>query len=138
MADVKGLKVLVVDDEPDSVSYATSALREMGLQVISASDGVEGLDKVCSEMPDLVILDIQMPEKDGFSVLVDMKEDPQLRTIPVVMLTAVGERTGIHVSAAQVGEYLGEEPDAYVEKPVDPQVLQQTVRRILSARADAE
>ena len=125
-------KVLVVDDEPDAVEFVRAVMEEAGYQVVTASDGVEGLEKAAKEKPDLVLLDVQMPRKDGFVAFTEMRQDPQLKAIPVVMLTGVGERTGIRFSAEDMGDYLGEEPDAYVEKPVDPEVLQETVRKLLS------
>lgn len=124
-------KILVVDDEPDAVEFVRTVMEEAGYDVISASGGIEGLEKARAEMPGLVILDIQMPGKDGFSTFTDMRKDPELKGIPVVMLTGVGERIGIRFSASDMGEYLGEEPEAYVEKPVDPEALQQTVERVL-------
>ena len=124
-------KVLVVDDEPDAVEFVRAVMEEAGYQVVTASDGVEGLEKAAKEKPDLVLLDVQMPRKDGFVAFTEMRQDPQLKAIPVVMLTGVGERTGIRFSAEDMGDYLGEEPDAYVEKPVDPEVLQETVRKLL-------
>jgi len=131
MTQCSSEKILVVDDEPDAVEFVRTILEEGGYEVVAASNGVEGLQKARSEKPDLVVLDIQMPKKDGFGVFADMRRDSELRSIPVVMLTGVGERTGIHFSAEDMGEYLGEEPSAYVEKPVDPDVLRQTVDRLL-------
>ncbi len=124
-------KILVVDDEPDAVEFVKTVLEEAGHEVISASNGVEGLEKARAESPALVILDVQMPEKDGFGTFADMRRDPELKSIPVVMLTGIGEKTGIRVSAMDMKDYLGEEPDAYIEKPVDPDVLQQTVHDVL-------
>ena len=120
-----------MDDEPDAVEFVRAVMEEAGYQVVTASDGVEGLEKAAKEKPDLVLLDVQMPRKDGFVAFTEMRQDPQLKAIPVVMLTGVGERTGIRFSAEDMGDYLGEEPDAYVEKPVDPELLQETVRRLL-------
>lgn len=132
MEDAVKPTVLVVDDEPDAVKYVTAVLEEAGYRTVSASNGAEGLEKARAEKPDLVILDIQMPGKDGLSVFVDMKKAPELRSIPVIMLTAIGERTGIRVSAAEMGDYFGLEPSAYVEKPVEPEVLRKIVEKVLS------
>ncbi len=132
MEDAVKPTVLVVDDEPDAVTFVTAVMEEAGYRAVSASNGAEGLEKARAEKPDLVILDIQMPGKDGFSVFVDMKKAPELRSIPVVMLTATGERTGIRGSAAEMGEYFGLEPSAYVEKPVEPEVLREIVEKVLS------
>ena len=131
MSEESRARVLVVDDEPDAVEFVKTVMEEAGYEVISASNGVEGLEKARAERPALIILDVQMPQKDGFSTFADLRKDPQLKSIPVVMLTGVGERTGIHFSARDMADYLGQEPNAYVEKPVDPAVLQRTVREAL-------
>lgn len=131
MAEGGTKKVLVVDDEPDAIEFVTAVLEEAGYEVCSASDGVEGLAMARQERPDLVILDVQMPEKDGFATFADMRKDPELKSTPVIILTGVGERTGLRFSTAEMAEYLGEEPDAYVEKPVDPLTLQTAAQRLL-------
>lgn len=123
--------VLVVDDEADAVEFVRTALEEAGYEVAAASNADEGLAIARTTQPRLVIMDVQMPGKDGFSAFAEMSRDPRLRTIPVVMLTGVGGRLGISFSAQQMGDFLGEEPAAYVEKPVDPGVLQQTVQDVL-------
>ena len=132
MAEEIKRKVLVVDDEPDAVEFVQAVLEEAGYEVAGAADGVAGLEAARAQAPDLVILDVQMPGKDGFTVFAEMRKDPELAGIPVIMLTGVGERMGISFSAEAMGDYLGEEPDAYVEKPVDPDILQSTVRDLLA------
>ncbi len=124
-------KILVVDDEADAVEFVRAIMEEAGYEVVSASNGVEGLEKAQAEKPDLVILDVQMPEKDGFATFADMKKDPELKAIPVVMLTGVGKKVGISFSSQDMGDFLGEEPNAYVEKPVNPEILQETVQKLL-------
>ena len=131
MGEEGARRVLVVDDEPDAVEFVKTVLEEAGCEVLSASNGVEGLQRAREESPDLVILDVQMPEKDGFSTFDDMKKDPELKAIPVIMLTGVGEKTGLKFSATDMGDFFGEEPDAYIEKPIDPQLLEETVREML-------
>jgi len=126
-------KILVVDDEPDAVEFVTAVLEEAGYEVSSASNGVEGLKKAREEQPALVVLDVQMPERDGFAVFADMRADPDLKSTPVIMLTGIAEKTGIRFSAEDMGDYLGAEPAAYVEKPVDPTALQETVRKVLGS-----
>ena len=131
MGQEGGRRILVVDDEPDAVEFVKAVLAEAGYEIISASNGVEGLQKARDGEPDLVILDVQMPEKDGFATFDDMRKDPALKAIPVVMLTGVGERTGLKFSAADMGDYFGEQPDAYIEKPIDPQLLVEAVQKAL-------
>jgi len=124
-------EVLVVDDEPDSVEFVSTVLEEAGYEVRSVSNGDAGLASARRKTPDLIILDVQMPGKDGFVVFAELRRDPRLRGIPVIMLTGVEEKVGISFSANEMSEFLGHEPDAYVEKPVDPATLHQTVQRLL-------
>ena len=131
-------KILVVDDDPDAVEFVRTVMEEAGYEVIPASDGVEGLQRAREESPALAIVDIQMPQKDGFTMFADMRKDEKLKAIPVVMLTGVGERVGIRFSARDMGDYLGEEPEAYIEKPVDPALLQETVNRLLGREVEDE
>jgi len=125
-------KILVVDDEPDCVLFATTVMEEAGFEALSAANGVEGLEKARAEKPDLVILDIQMPEKDGFATLVDIRKIPELAETPIVMLTGITERIGIKYSPDDMAEYFGVKPDAYVEKPINPEALQETVKGLLA------
>ncbi|MCK5327145.1 MAG: response regulator [Candidatus Latescibacteria bacterium] len=125
-------KILVVDDEPDAVEFVTEILSDLeGVSVISAADGVEGLEKAKTEGPDLIVLDVQMPKKDGFSMFSDLKQDPVTKDISVIMLTGVTARMGLKFSAEDMGEYMGAEPEAYIEKPIDPGALLQAAKKIL-------
>ena len=124
-------RILVVDDEPDAVEFVRAVLEEAGYEVTSAPNGDQGIQAARALKPDLVILDVQMPGKDGFTAFADMRKDPELRAIPVIMLTGVRKRLGVAFSAGDMADYLGEEPNAYVEKPVDPRVLQERVRGLL-------
>ena len=133
MAEQSKGKVLIVDDEPDAVEFVTAVLEEAGYEVTGAADGEAGLAAARAEVPDVVILDVQMPGKDGFTVFAEMAKDETLGSVPVIMLTGVGERIGVSFSAEAMGEYYGAEPAAYVEKPVDPAALQDAVERVLSA-----
>jgi two-component system NtrC family sensor kinase len=132
MAECCTRKVLVVDDEPDAVEFVKIVLEEAGYEVVSAFDGEAGMAVAREEAPDLIILDVQMPKKDGFATFAEMAQDAELGEIPVVMLTGISEKSGMPFSGQDMGEYFGKEPAAYVEKPVDPETLQQTVKKLLS------
>jgi len=124
--------VLIVDDEPDAIEFVETALSELGgVATVSATDGVSGLQKAKEAKPDLIILDVQMPGKNGFDVFVDLKKDAATQSIPVIMLTGVADKVGIRFSGKDMGEFMGEEPDAYIEKPVNPEELQKTVSKLL-------
>ena len=123
--------ILVVDDEPDAIAFVREVLEGEGYQVNSAPDGSKGLSTMREAKPDLVILDVQMPEMDGFEVFQEMKKDEELKPIPVIMLTGIKDKLGIGFSAGDMKDYMGEQPNDYVEKPVDPAKLIATVEKIL-------
>ena len=130
-------KILVVDDEPDSISFLTSVLEENGYDHISASDGVEGLELAQKEKPDLILLDLIMPEKSGMMMFQELRKDPDLSNIPVVIVSGASEVTGVDfrnfivrqshrdekrtVETTGVSRFTG--PNAFVEKPVKPDEL---------------
>jgi len=124
-------KVLIVDDEPDAVDFTKEVVEAEGHTVVTASDGSKGLAAMRRENPDLVILDVQMPDMDGFEVFQEMKKDESLKTIPVVMLTGIKEKVGIGFSADEMKSFMGERPNDYIEKPIDPEKLKQTLNKIL-------
>jgi two-component system alkaline phosphatase synthesis response regulator PhoP/two-component system response regulator VicR len=119
-------KILVTDDEPPVVQIIRTNLLIEGYEVLTAYDGVECLQKVASEKPDLVILDVMMPRKDGWAVLEELKNSPETENLPVVMLTALGG-----VSDMDRGARLGN--DCYLTKPFEPIELIAIVRRLLEA-----
>ncbi len=125
-------KVLVVDDDQTAVAFVRTTLEPEKYEVIGVSDGLAGLSRARKEPPDLIILDVYMPRQPGFYTLRDLKADPKTKNVPVVMLTGVGERLGINFSTQDIYDFLGTEPDAYLEKPVDPRFLRKVIDRLLS------
>ena len=126
-----GKKVLVVDDEPDTVTFFTVLLQEHGYATVSASDGREALEMVERERPDLVTLDLTMPEVSGVGVYRRMREDERLRGIPVIVVTAVAGRLGDGMKGFLGSRRQVPPPDGYIEKPVKPQDLVAEVRRLI-------
>lgn len=124
-------KVLLVDDEPDAVDFAKEIIESMGHTVVYAHDGSSGIEKMRLEKPDLVILDVQMPGKDGFQVFAEIKQDDELKSIPVIMLTGIREKVGLGFSSDDMGKYMGDKPNDYVEKPIEPAKLQTAVSKVL-------
>jgi DNA-binding response OmpR family regulator len=116
--------VLVVDDQPHIVRLIQVNLEKEGFQVATAGDGVEGLQKLRELTPDLVILDVIMPRKDGFEVLREIKTDPDLAEIPVVMLT-------VKTHNADIVQGLREGAELYLPKPFHPKELVSMVKRVL-------
>ncbi len=125
-------KVLVVDDDQTAVAFVRTTLEPEKYEVVGVSDGLAGLLQARKDPPDLIILDVYMPRQPGFYTLRDLKADPKTKNIPVVMLTGVGERLGITFSTQDLYDFLGTEPDAYLEKPIDPRFLRKIVNRLLS------
>ncbi len=120
--------ILIVDDEPDAIEIVKAMLSEVGeFEILTANDGASGFDKAKEAHPDLIILDVQMPGRSGFFVFYDIRKEPTTKDIPVIMLTGIAELTGTHFSGEEMGDLMGEEPDAYLEKPVDALELQKAV-----------
>ena len=121
-------KILVADDVPDNVSLLSRYLEKEGYIFVTASNGAEALEKTRSEMPDLILLDVNMPEKDGFQVLREIRADSALEHIPVIILTAA-RPDAVDV---QFGLNLG--ADDYVTKPFDRRELLARIRTKLRAK----
>lgn len=123
-------KILIVDDDPDLVEAVTMILRSKKFEVVAAYNGKEGIEKVKRERPDLVVLDVMMPEKDGYSVCKELKSDPQWSHIPILLLTAVAS----HVPTTRFTQQMGMETEAddYIDKPVEPEVLVKRIETLLS------
>lgn len=125
-------RILIADDEDDARAFIQAALEDDGYAFLTAANGEAALATARAERPDLVILDVQMPRKDGFEVFDELRRDPATRAIPIIMLTGVKGRTGIGFSAKDMGYYYESEPEAFVDKPVDPDLLRETVARLLA------
>jgi len=123
-------KILLVDDDPDFVEAVSLVLKPKKFDVVTAYNGIEGLKKAMSEKPDLIVLDVMMPEKDGYAVCRELKSNPQMSHIPVLLLTAVAS----HVSTTRYTQEMGLETEAddYLDKPVEPEVLVKRIEALLS------
>lgn len=117
-------KILVVDDEEDILDLLQYNLGREGFETITARDGQEALVKAKEERPDLIILDIMMPRMDGLEACRRLREDAELRTIPIMMLTARAEEAD-HVRGLDVGA------DIYLPKPVSVPVLLSQTKALL-------
>ncbi len=128
-------RILLIDDDPDFVEATRTVLESKPCEVIVSYDGADGLRKARETSPDLIILDVIMPGKDGFSTAGQLKKDPGLKSIPVIMLTSYAERGGESSVAMSGG--LAMEAEDYIDKPVSPQELLQRVEKYLK-RAGTE
>ncbi len=121
-----GKRVVCIEDEPEMIDLVRLILGRRGFSVIGANGGVEGLETVRREEPDLVLLDLMMPDMDGWEVYQQMKADPGLRDIPVVVVTAkaqsIDKVLGLHIAKV----------DDYITKPFGPQELLESVEKILA------
>lgn len=130
MADASGLagkKILVVDDEPDVRTFLTTLLQDHGMVTCTAADGVEAMTVAREERPDLITLDVSMPEKSGVKVFREIQGDPALAGIPVVIVTGVSrDFEGFIKSRRQVTP-----PAGYIAKPITEDDVLQTLARAL-------
>jgi len=121
--DQRAKKVLIVDDEPDVVSYLEMLLRDRGYDTVTASNGREGMEVARREKPDLVTLDVLMPEASGTRFYKEFKQDPDLSDTPVVIITAVtgygGDPYGYEKFLS--GRRIVPPPDGFFPKPIEPE-----------------
>ena len=123
------LKVLVCDDERHIVRLIQVNLERQGYTVVTAFDGKEGLEKIRSEKPNLVVLDVMMPYMDGFEVLKTIRREPETENLPVIMLTAKAQDKDVFE-----GYHYG--ADMYLTKPFNPMELVTFVKRIAQGTDD--
>ena len=122
---VDEMRVVCIEDEPEMIDLVRLILGRKGFEVIGADGGVEGLQTVKREKPDLVLLDLMMPDMDGWEVYQQIKADEELRGIPIVVVTAkaqsIDKVLGLHIAKV----------DDYITKPFGPQELLESVEKIL-------
>lgn len=123
-------KILLVDDDPDFVEATRLVLQSKSYQIVVAHNGEEGLRKAREEKPDLIILDVIMPLKDGFMTCEELKRNPIYADVPVLMLTSLSEKIPETSYSIQQGMML--EADDFVDKPVSPAELLARVERLLA------
>lgn len=118
-------RVVCIEDEPEMIDLVRLILGRKGFYVVGANGGIEGLETVRRERPDLILLDLMMPDMDGWEVYQQIKADPNLRNIPVIVVTAkaqsIDKVLGLHIAKV----------DDYITKPFGPQELLESVEKIL-------
>ncbi len=122
-------KVLVVDDELHMRNFMTTLLATSGFEPLAAEDGVKGLELAQTHKPILVIMDVMMPRESGIEMYRKLRDDPELKDIPVIVVSAVAKKTFFH-SQTVLNQYRGEripEPAAYIEKPPEPEELLEVI-----------
>lgn len=124
-------RILVVEDDEDILELVVYNLSKEGFQVSHAMSGEDALQRAFKDTPDLIVLDLMLPELDGLEVCRRLKRDPRTQHIPIVMLTAKGEESDI-VTGLELGA------DDYITKPFSPRVLMARVRAVLRRRERGE
>ena len=132
MLDLSQFRILVVDDEPDSRVFISTVLEDEGATVFEAADGKEALEIARRERPDLMTLDLEMPGMDGGQVFEVMRTDPELRDIPVCIVSGHPELRGL------IYQRSVPPPDGYLDKPVEESRLLLNLRKILAHQRKQE
>ncbi|MBT7617356.1 MAG: response regulator [Calditrichaeota bacterium] len=134
-------KVLIIDDDVNTVKFLSVALEENGYEPLGAYDGKEGMEKITAENPDLIILDVMMPKKTGFALFKSLRRSEEYKNLPVIMLTGVAEtledldsqsestferpydslREKLRVTIKSLKEDGLVKPDMFIDKPIDPE-----------------
>jgi len=128
-------KILIVDDEPDIVSYLEMVLQDHGYETATAGNGNEAMEAVKRDRPDLVTLDITMPEASGTRFYKELRLDPGLSTIPVIIVTAV---TGLGGDKYAYEKFISNRrlvpaPEGFFPKPIDREAFIAAVKELLAA-----
>ena len=124
-------KILVVDDDPDILDAITTILRTQPYSIDTARDGIECVDKVRANVPDLIVLDLLMPNKDGFAVVRELRDNPRYAKVPILILTSVREDASRRRYELETG--LAMDVQDYLEKPVSPADLLERVSNLLES-----
>ncbi len=128
-------KILVIDDEPDILTYITSILKKNGYNYVTASDGVEGMEKAKAEKPDLITLDLLMPERTGIKLYRELRKDEDLKATPVIMITGIASEAS---HFANFKKFIYERkipgPEGFIEKPFQPEDLLQKIKDALGEK----
>ena len=121
-------KILVVDDEKDVLMYLAAIFQDNGYETVLAEDGIQAFEKAKTEKPDLISLDITMPDQSGVRTYRQYKEDPELKDIPVIIVTAIGDSMRSFLKKLSGFQ----EPEGFMNKPVDPDELIKMTKDLLA------
>lgn len=121
--------VMIVDDDPDLVETVSMMLESKGFEVGKAYDGIEGEEAIKKRRPDVLILDVMMPRKNGYQLCKELKSNKWTQEIPVILLTAVGE--AVPTTSYSHAEGMAVEAEDFIPKPVDAATLVEAVQRLL-------
>jgi len=120
--------IIYIEDDPEMIDLVTLILRPKGFKVKGADGGRDGLDKVAQEKPDLILLDLMMPDMDGWEVYHQLKADEATSTTPVIIITAksqaIDQVLGLYIAMV----------DDYISKPFHPQQLVESIQKVLARK----
>ena len=122
-------KILVVEDDPAAIRLMSYVLEGEGYEAVCAFNGKEALEKLEAEKPNLILLDIMMPEMDGFAFCAKLRSSPKHQHLPVVLLTAVAKH--IQETKYPLNGVMRSEAQEYLEKPIKPEELLKTIAELL-------
>ena len=125
-----GKYVLIVDDDPDLVETVAMMLESKGFEVGKAYDGIEGEGAIKKRRPDVLILDVMMPRKNGYQLCKELKSNKWTSDIPIIMLTAVGD--AVPTTSYSHAEGMAMEAEDFIPKPVDAATLAEAVQRLVA------
>ncbi len=132
MENEKTNLITYIEDDPEMIDLVSLILSRRGFQVKGANGGREGLDMVLKEIPDLILLDLMMPDMDGWDVYQQLKANEDTRNIPVIVITAkaqpIDRVLGLHIAKV----------DDYISKPFRPQELLDSIDKVMKARTSAQ
>lgn len=117
--------ILIIEDEPSIMTFASKLLEIMGHRILRAEDGAEGIKVLAEDAVDLVLLDLMIPGPDGWAILRQMKEDPRLSRIPVIVFSAYAEQSKMD-AARELGV------TEYLVKPISASTLRETIETVLA------
>ncbi len=126
---MSGKYVLIVDDDPDLVETVAMMLESKGFEVGKAYDGIEGEAAIKQRRPDVLVLDVMMPRKNGYQLCKELKSNKWTSDIPIVMLTAVGD--AVPTTSYSHAEGMSMEAEDFIPKPVDAATLVEAVQRLI-------
>jgi DNA-binding response OmpR family regulator len=121
--------ILIVDDDPDLVETVSMMLESKGYEVGKAYDGIEGEEAIKKRRPDVLVLDVMMPRKNGYQLCKELKSNKWTQEIPIILLTAVGE--AVPTTSYSHAEGMAVEAEDFIPKPVDATTLVEAVERLL-------
>lgn len=129
-------KVFIIDDEDDNLAYLSEIITMAGYEAQTFADGAEALEKMKAELPDLVFLDVQMPNMNGFQVLKEIRDSDNLADVPVLLLSAISAVTGDEYDPDTIESRYGVRPDAFVSKPIKPDKIREQLAKFAKSDPD--